>query len=131
MVGKMTAVHCGKCDMALSECPDIPSDARTPCPQCGSLSRKFDVELRDGVVVASSLGYKAKHGGRGKPFVEGFSGASWSRKFLKWMHLSRVIDRENDSYKEVVTDSQTGEEIHRCEEPLSQHIGHGDDKRQK
>ena len=36
------------------------------------------------------------------------------------------IDRENDQYQEVVTDPSTGEAVHRCEEPLSQHTGHGD-----
>ncbi|MFA5367682.1 MAG: hypothetical protein WC333_07380 [Dehalococcoidia bacterium] len=83
------------------------------------------------VGIQASVGYKAKRGGKGKPFIQGFSGSSWSRKFQKWMHLNRIIDRENDKYEELVINPETGEEIHRCEEPLSQHIGHGDDKRRK
>ena len=39
-----------------------------------------------------------------------------------------VIDRENDLYKEVVTDPDTGKIIHQCEEPLSEHVGHGSAK---
>lgn len=40
------------------------------------------------------------------------------------MNLSRLIDRENNLYKEEVKDSATGDIIHRCEEPLSDNKGH-------
>lgn len=52
---------------------------------------------------------------------------SYSRE--KHVHKQRVIDRDNDHYFEKVTDYETGEVIHHCEEPLSQHQGHGDAKR--
>jgi hypothetical protein len=47
------------------------------------------------------------------------------------MQLTRIIDREKDLYKEVVKDPDTGEIVHECEEPLSQHIGHGTAKCKK
>ena len=36
-----------------------------------------------------------------------------------------VIDRENDRYVEKGTDYESDEVIRQCEEPLSQHQGHG------
>lgn len=41
------------------------------------------------------------------------------------MKKSRVIDKYKDRYMEKVTDPETGEIIHGCEEPLSEHFGHG------
>ena len=46
------------------------------------------------------------------------------------MRLERVIDREKDSYKEIVTDPITGEVTHHCGEPLSKHQGYGSAKKQ-
>ncbi len=71
---------------------------------------------------------KAKHQGDKKPFIEEVSGADLFRKIYKWMHLSRVIDREHDWYSEVITDPVTGNVVHQCEEPLSKHMGHGNAK---
>lgn len=46
----------------------------------------------------------------------------------KWMKKSRVIDKTTDKYLERVTDPETGEVVHSCEEALSVHFGHGSDK---
>jgi len=79
----------------------------------------------------SKLKYKGKRNGRGKPFIEGVVGSDLSIRLQKWMRLERVIDRENDHYKEVVTDPTTGDVIHQCDEPLSKHQGHGSAKFKK
>ncbi len=42
-------------------------------------------------------------------------------------NLDRVIDRENNSYKEIITD-KNGNIVHRCIEPLSEHQGYGSAK---
>jgi len=47
----------------------------------------------------------------------------------KVVHRARVIDRDNDSYFEKITDYETGEIIHHCEELLSQHQNHGSAKK--
>jgi len=47
------------------------------------------------------------------------------------MHLERLIDRENDWYAETVTDPETGEIVHECKEPLSEHQGHGAAKKRE
>jgi hypothetical protein len=38
---------------------------------------------------------------------------------------TRVMDRDADRYVETVTMRETGEVLHRCDEPLSEHQGHG------
>jgi hypothetical protein len=42
-----------------------------------------------------------------------------------------VIDRANDYYHEKDVDKDSEEVIHECEEPLSQHFGHGSAKPKK
>jgi hypothetical protein len=69
----------------------------------------------ESLVVRDGIGVKAKRLGQKKPYV----------------HRQRVIDRDNDRYFEKITDYDTGEIIHYCEEPLSQHINHGSAKSKK
>jgi len=49
----------------------------------------------------------------------------------EWMDKERVIDRDNDYYKEKVVDPSTGEIIHHCEEKLTDHWGRGSAKKPK
>jgi len=46
-----------------------------------------------------------------------------------WMHKERLIDRENDHYRERIVNPATGKEVHFVDEPLSQHWGHGSAKK--
>jgi len=50
---------------------------------------------------------------------------SWWRDGGKWVHRYSHYDKRADTYSEVVTDLETGEVIHECDEPLSAHTGHG------
>lgn len=68
---------------------------------------------------------KIRNSGGGKPFVEVVSGDDLHRNSGKLMKLERTIDRENDLYHEIVTNPSTGEIVHECKEPLSEHKGHG------
>jgi len=66
--------------------------------------------------------------GYGKPSREHVIGPETSasgRLVMKERH----IDKQSDSYLERITDMETGEVIHECEEPLSMHRGHGDAKK--
>jgi len=45
------------------------------------------------------------------------------------MLKERIIDHANDRYKETVTDPESSEVVHAQEEPLSEHRGHGSDKK--
>ena len=72
---------------------------------------------------------KAKRPDEKKPYIEGLNILEHSRKLQKVVHRGRTIDRDNDRYFEKITDYETGEIIHHCEEPLSQHQGHGSAKK--
>jgi hypothetical protein len=88
----------------------------------------YDIHVEDTLEFHASLGYKAKSQGKGKPYIEGKAGDDRHRNTGKWMHLQRIIDRVGGWYTEVVTDQETGKVVHRCEEPLSEHRGHGSAK---
>ncbi len=127
-----SVVKCLKCKQVLDEPSDIPEIERKRCPGCGSLSRQVEQKIEDGVSIHDCLDMKARHGETGSPLKEIRVGDSLSRRTKKWMNYRRIIDRENDWYEETVIDPETGEVIHRCAEPLSNHRGHGSAKhRQK
>ncbi len=44
-------------------------------------------------------------------------------------HHERTMDRDANRYSEKVTMQDTGEVVHECSEPLSDHKGHGSDKK--
>lgn len=46
----------------------------------------------------------------------------------KSVFVERTIDKSHNIYKERVIDPESGEVIHRCEEPLSSHQNHGSAK---
>jgi hypothetical protein len=88
----------------------------------------YDIRLEETLTFRACLGYKAKSQGKGKPYVEGKAGHDLHRKTGRWMHLQRIVDRARNWYTEVVTDPETGKVVHRCEEQLSEHRGHGSAK---
>jgi len=126
---KSHIVTCGKCRVILQESADMPSELRLPCAYCGSQSRQFKAFMQGELRMKSKLQIKGRRGGKGKPFIELIKGDSLSTKLERWMKKVRIIDRENDWYSEIITDPDTGETIHWCEEPLSKHKGYGSAKK--
>ena len=61
-----------------------------------------------------------------KPLKEIINGEELNISENKWVQKTRIIDRENDTYYEEVSDQ--GEIIHHCKEKLSEHHGHGSAK---
>jgi DNA-directed RNA polymerase subunit RPC12/RpoP len=118
-------VKCGDCGLTIEEDSGIAVEDRLPCPTCGSFKRAFHVTIHDTCTIREKIGRKSRHAVEGKPFIEQVQGSDLHQKSGKWMNLVRIIDRGNDSYHEVVTNPETGEIIHECKEPLSQHVGHG------
>jgi hypothetical protein len=53
------------------------------------------------------------------------SGADYSVTRQRWVRFYRLPDRAGDQYEELVVDPETGEVIHSCKEPLSEHRGRG------
>ena len=129
MTSTSTIVKCAKCSTVLDDAPDVPIEQRQPCPSCGSTARAFEDEILETVNIRESLGMKARRGPAGRPFYETKSGPDFHRTSARWMQRDLVIDRENDRYFERVIDPETGEVLRICEEPLSQHRGHGKAKR--
>ena len=123
------ASRCNQCKVLLSEPITLPAAERTPCPECGSLTRH--ITWIAPVTIGVSAGLKVKARGRGfsRPFLEILAIPSFSRLLGKFVRHERTIDRENNSYREVVTDEATNTVIHQCIEPLSEHIGHGSAKK--
>ena len=122
-------VRCGNCGIELDESSSTPPDDRTGCPSCGSMSRHFSVSISETVTVRSMLGLKGRHATGGRPFIEQKVCDDLHRKSDRWMRLERVIDRAKNWYRELVTDRETGKVVHQCDEPLSDHRGHGTAKK--
>src|SRR6185312_14392467 len=121
-------VVCGACKTSFLDKRNVATERRRPCPSCGSTGRLFFQTVATETTAQTSIGYKGRRSGKGKPFIIGKLGADWSARLRRFVHLERVVDRANDRYKEVVTDPTTGDVIHHCEEPLSQHQNHGSAK---
>lgn len=116
-------VACANCALGL---PDEFGriDDRPECPRCRALARLFSISISETLTLHSSLAWKAKHGGRGKPFHEGKVGDEQHRDSGEWRRLARSIDREGDRYRERIT-RPNGEIIIRdVDEPLREHRGH-------
>jgi len=120
-------VLCGKCRARLDEDPAAPEDSRKPCPSCDSLSRHVNIAVSATVALHSKISLKGKRPGLKRPFIEQTFGDDLHRKSQRWMQFHRVIDRLRNWYSERVTDPESGEVIHSCEEPLTDHRGHGSD----
>jgi hypothetical protein len=51
----MDAVHCQACGAELNEDRALLPEQRSPCPECGSMARRFTVELAGTIQAASHL----------------------------------------------------------------------------
>ena len=118
-------IRCQGCGIVIKESTEL---GRKPCPQCGDTRHIFDVELTEEVKMYDGLSFKHKNpkkSGKAKILAEGFNGYEYSHHLQKMVTKQRLIDREGNAYRETVTDIETGEVIHKCEEPLSQHTDRG------
>jgi hypothetical protein len=122
----MSGTSCANCKNELPD--DLPGQTRAPCPNCGSIARTYLDSLTDG--IAAHDGHRAKAKRPSLPSAkklrfDTYSGVEHSHKFGKLVRVHRTIDKDNDRYMEKVIDMQTGEILHECDEPLSQHTNHG------
>ena len=126
----LRAVKCLNCSS------DLPSKwARTveqPCPECGSTELAITMDIVENMSLHECLKGRVKDSNRSSrenPRVRFQVGDSYSRRLKKWVKRNMRVDRDRDLYQEVVMDPDTGAIIHECEEPLSQHRGHGSARR--
>jgi hypothetical protein len=129
MEDKMSDItsRCGSCAYQFTEA-DLTSGL-SQCPKCGSGDRLIAVD--ETARPHESISMQAKDlnlTGKKKVRKKVFVGDDYSHAAEKWRHKVRIVDQDTDSYYEKVTDKETGEVIHYCEEPLTEHQGHGNAK---
>jgi predicted nucleic acid-binding Zn-ribbon protein len=113
------AVVCGKCGKSVED--SSPTD-RTPCPNCGSVSRSYDDGVHEQANAEDHLLVKAKLKKGGKKVVRTeHDGEDLHRKTGRWSIVHRVLDKAADQYDEVIRDKETGTVIIEKHEPLTQH----------
>ncbi len=115
---------CGGCGATLDEQYNLPLEARTPCPKCGSLIRALRISISETVEVHDSLRLAHKDSD-GKKLAQIQSGDDLHRDTNTWRVLERVIDWSKKWYTETIKDRTTGEVISHTSEDLRAHTGHG------
>lgn len=120
--------ECANCGASIYD-DEITLDLRKPCNMCGSTMRIHSASISEPLIAIFGYGLKAKRHGQKKPYVEELSMPDYSISRKKQVQRLRIIDRDHDRYFEKITDYQSGEVIHHCEENLSKHQGHGNAKR--
>ena len=129
MTVSVDSILCGNCGAAVEEPPGLPTSERTPCLSCGSTLRRFAVHAFATVRARLKLGLKTpKRLKHKKPAYEAIYGEDFHRDTGRWNLLARVIDRAKNRYHKVIQNPENGQIIHYCDEPLSDHTGHGSDK---
>jgi hypothetical protein len=122
--------ECGECGQPLDEIPFDPN--RQPCPFCGSTRRILNASASDVIEIKEQMRMQSIDPaltGKAKLRLDQIEGDDLHRNSGQWNKKIRVIDKNNDRYLETITDPKTGEVIHHCEEPLSEHFGHGSAKK--
>ena len=104
-------------------------DGAPLCLTCASREPVVDVYDTETALVHEDAAIKAKRSDEKEPFLELKTGESLEYRTGVWRNRVQQIDRDNDRYDKVVTDQETGEVIHECRAPLSQHKGRGSAKR--
>jgi predicted RNA-binding Zn-ribbon protein involved in translation (DUF1610 family) len=126
------AVTCAKCGIVVFD--DMQSSERTPCPNCGSILRNAHMTVSETIKTYDSVRVEHKDPSRkskDKSRADLFSGHEKQHSTGKMIKKTRIIDKDHDKYSEEVVDPETNEVIHRCEEKLSEHRGHGHEKTKK
>jgi hypothetical protein len=95
-----TVVTCGNCSKVLSERSDTEASKRSPCPNCGSTVRQFNVTMEAAVTLDAAMSLVVVQGEKPKPpdlVLEdaGFD-VSWQRLSEGGAWLVFVRDREGN-----------------------------------
>ncbi|NPV50602.1 MAG: zinc ribbon domain-containing protein [Candidatus Methanofastidiosum sp.] len=84
-----------------------------------------------GIGLHAKVKVKQKRINKKRPILELEGGHDLFKKDNKWNYLTRIIDRENDHYLEVIKDIKTEKIIKKEDCKLSDHYGHGSAKWKK
>ena len=121
-------IMCGDCDALIGVLEGEAPPKGLRCRRCGSDKLTVLITVEDEGEAHEQLDLAVRSGGGGKPVRKVRSGDSYSHDRQKWVELHRDVNRLEDRYHEIVRDLETGEVLHECEEPLSEHQGHGSAK---
>jgi hypothetical protein len=119
-----------------SECgaPQVPQNqARVPCSQCGGSALHIELHFEDLVVVKAHDWLDAKMKNVTLPSKKKLRrhlqmGTQWSVGRANFVEKMRDVNKDTDSYFELVTDPSTGEVLRYCSEHLSEHVNRGSAK---
>lgn len=125
----MRTVTCKKCGEQLNK-NDVYADFPN-CYKCGSEDLDYQLSFSEKMGLHETAKGKSKVQGKKKPRTEFITGEDYSVKAKKWVEKQRYINRDDDIYYELVKDPDTGEVLHECSEPLTEHFGHGSAKLKK
>jgi hypothetical protein len=121
----MDTVLCRSCGASLD---GSATHEPAPCPSCGSTLRIFQQHLSGTLTMRGGLRGVAYRISKSKWFTKFMAEPSFTHRLGIWSRRLKMEDKRSDKYLEVVTNPETGEILHKCEEPLSQHQGHGSAK---
>lgn len=127
-----TQIYCARCGENLDESYNIKPHKK--CPNCGSVDQNLFLTEDDSIKIHNGVEGKIKnsnYSSKKNPRVAFFQGDDQRKSDGKWMEKEKLLDKDNDEYKEIVIDPETGDVIHHCEQPLSDHQGHGSAKKRK
>jgi hypothetical protein len=110
------------CDWITEETREELVSGLGPCPRCGETDRGFSVDESGGARGFNKIVDLRLTGSR-RPSLEVVSGDERHNDTKTWKKLTRVIDRRNDLYHEVIRDPATGQVLE-TREPLSEHFRH-------
>lgn len=130
----ITIAKCSNCGAPLGEHFCGPDETRAPCPQCNSMGRSYVQNTTEHIGILPSIRAKGFRGGLSRTkgwFIEIVTKIVPQRNrggaLAKEERVFKSA-RDGDRYTETITLCDTGEIINQCDEPLSAHRGHGDDK---
>lgn len=116
---------CLDCGSLVKEDNGFLMEQRTACKHCGSKERKYPQLAKSyNSGLSGVLKAKTNDHHNGRPSTNETAGASFFKREDRWVWRNVEIDRKRDNYEEIVLDPESGEIIHYCKEPLSEHRSH-------
>jgi len=109
-------------------------EGKESCPNCMSDQLDMVTRFEEKVAIHELIRGKIIDPSRKsseKTRQETIDGEVFGHREGKYLRKYRLIDRDDNHYKELVVDPDSGETIHYDEGTLSNHTGHGSAKRKK
>jgi hypothetical protein len=134
----MRKVICSNCKIGLDVPDNDPLSKPAPCSKCGGTNYTVVLQIFEDVEVHERARGKMKddsYPSDKKQRAEFITGDEQRKSDGTWIKKDRYWNKDENIYFETVIDPSTGNTIHSCKEPLTDHVGHGfakfekDDKR--